>query len=484
MGNGRAQTLDARAHGAVADSLRSTLSATPSQVSLWFAALTSALGGFLFGYDWVVIGGAKPFYEAYFSITQPSTQAWAMSCALIGCLAGAVGSGLLSEWLGRRWALLISASVFAASALGTGMAESLAEFVAWRVTGGVAIGMASVLSPIYIAEIAPAHIRGKLVCLNELTIVLGILAAQIVNWLIAKPVPAGATLLDLHATWNGQIGWRRMFEAALVPAIVFLVALLFIPETPRWLARKGDWNRAQQVLQRLGGSAYAADVMSQMRVALGASADDGRTGPRRTRMAPILTVGITLAVLQQWCGINVIFNYAQEVFAAAGYALSGIMFNIVITGITMCVFTFVAIATVERLGRRALMLFGCAALAIIYVFMGYLYHAHRGGLPLLLLIVAAIAAYAMTLAPITWVILSEIFPNAVRGRLMAICTASLWAACFVLTYTFPLLNTSIGTAGTFWFYAAICAAGFLFVLKYLPETKQKSLEAIQRLWQT
>jgi MFS family permease len=207
-------------------------------------------------------------------------------------------------------------------------------------------------------------------------------------------------------------------------------------------------------------------------------------GTRPTRIAPILIVGITLAVLQQWCGINVIFNYAQEVFAAAGYALSGILFNIVITGITMCVFTFVAIATVERLGRRALMLFGCAALAIIYVCMGYLYHVHRGGLPLLLLIVAAIASYAMTLAPITWVILSEIFPNAVRGTLMAICTASLWAACFVLTYTFPLLNASIGTAGTFWFYAGICAAGVLFVLKYLPETKQKSLEAIQRLWQS
>jgi SP family sugar porter-like MFS transporter len=178
----------------------------------------------------------------------------------------------------------------------------------------------------------------------------------------------------------------------------------------------------------------------------------------------------------------VIFNYAQEVFAAAGYALSSILFNIVITGITMCVFTFVAIATVERLGRRVLMLFGCASLALIYVAVGYLYHAHLGGLPLLVLIVAAIGCYAMTLAPITWVILSEIFPNAARGTYMAICTASLWAACFILTYTFPLLNSAIGTAGTFWFYSAVCAAGFLFVLRYLPETKQKSLETIQQLW--
>jgi sugar porter (SP) family MFS transporter len=442
------------------------------------------LGGFLFGYDWVVIGGAKPFYEAHFSILQPSSQAWVMSCALVGCLAGAVGSGPLSEWIGRRRTLLISAATFAVSALGTGMGDSLPAFVSWRIAGGVAIGMASVLSPVYIAEIAPAQIRGKLVCLNELTIVLGILAAQTVNWLIAQPIATAATLLDLQASWNAHTGWRRMFEVAIVPATVFLIGVLFIPESPRWLARNGHWDRAEEVLARLGGSAYAKEVISQMRLTFSIAARESGAGALRdARVTPILVVGITLAVLQQWCGINVIFNYAQEVFSAAGYALSGILFNIVITGITMCVFTFVAIATVERLGRRALMLFGCASLALIYVLVGCLYHTHQGGLPLLVLLVAAIASYAMTLAPITWVILSEIFPNAVRGTCMAICTAALWAACFVLTYTFPLLNSAIGTAGTFWFYAAICVAGFVFVLTYLPETKQKSLEAIQQLWQ-
>jgi sugar porter (SP) family MFS transporter len=441
------------------------------------------LGGFLFGYDWVVIGGAKPFYEAHFSILQPSIQGWVMSCARVGCLAGAIGSGPMSEWIGRRRTLLISAATFAVSALGTGMADSLREFVSWRMAGGVAIGMASVLSPVYIAEIAPAHIRGKLVCLNELTIVLGILAAQTVNWLIAQPIATAATLLDLQSSWNGHTGWRRMFEVAIVPAAVFLIGVLFIPESPRWLARNGHWDRAEEVLARLGGSAYAKEVISQMRLTFSIGARKSGVGaPRDTRVTPILVVGITLAVLQQWCGINVIFNYAQEVFSAAGFELSGILFNIVITGITMCVFTFVAIATVERLGRRALMLFGCASLALIYVLVGCLYHTHQGGLPLLVLLVAAIASYAMTLAPITWVILSEIFPNEVRGTCMAICTAALWGACFILTYTFPLLNSAIGTAGTFWFYAAICAAGFLFVLTYLPETKQKSLEAIQQLW--
>src|SRR5882757_275140 len=220
--------------------------------ALWFAALTAALGGFLFGYDWVVIGGAKPFYEAHFGILEPSSQAWAMSCALVGCLAGAVGSGPISEWIGRRRALLISAATFAVSALGTGMTDSFLEFVLWRIVGGVAIGMASVLSPVYIAEISPAQIRGKLVCLNELTIVLGILTAQIVNWLIAQPILTGATPLDLQASWNGQTGWRRMFEVAAVPAAVFFVGLFFIPESPRWLARNGSWARSEAVLRRLG----------------------------------------------------------------------------------------------------------------------------------------------------------------------------------------------------------------------------------------
>jgi len=203
---------------------------------------------------------------------------------------------------------------------------------------------------------------------------------------------------------------------------------------------------------------------------------------RNPRLLPVLGTGITLAVLQQWCGINVIFNYAQEVFSAAGYALSNIFFNIVVTGVVMCVFTFVAIATVERLGRRRLMLLGCAGLAVLYIILGGLYFTHQHGLPLLLLVVAAIACYAMTLAPVTWVVLSEIFPNDVRGVCMSICTTALWGACFMLTYTFPLLNTALGTARTFWIYATVCTAGFVFVLRYLPETKQKTLEEIQQSW--
>lgn len=450
---------------------------------LWFVALVSALGGFLFGYDWVVIGGAKPFYEAYFGIVQPSREAWAMSCALVGCLIGAVSSGFLSERIGRRRSLLISAFVFTISSVGTGAAMSFSTFVLWRITGGIAIGMASGLSPIYIAEIAPAESRGKLVCLNELTIVLGILAAQTVNWLIARPVPVGASLLEIHDSWNGQTAWRFMFQAATLPALVFLTGICFIPESPRWLGRQGYWERAEHVLIRFGGEKYVIRIINEMRASFHNEANSSiGIALRNPRLLPVLGIGITLAVLQQWCGINVIFNYAQEVFSAAGYTLSNMFFNIVVTGVVMCVFTFVAIATVERLGRRRLMLLGCAGLAILYLILGGLYFTNRHGLPLLLLVVAAIACYAMTLAPVTWVVLSEIFPNDVRGACMSICTTALWAACFMLTYTFPLLNSALGTARTFWIYATVCAAGFVFVMRYLPETKQKTLEEIQQSW--
>lgn len=451
---------------------------------LWFVALVSALGGLLFGYDWVVIGGAKPFYEAYFRILQPSQQAWAMSCALVGCLVGAISSGFLSEQLGRKRALLISALVFTVSSLGTGEATTFEHFVIWRIAGGVAIGLASGLSPIYIAEIAPAAIRGKMVCLNELTIVFGILMAQVVNWLIAQPVAANVTMTEIHSSWNGQIGWRRMFEATSIPAGVFLVGLFFIPESPRWLVRKGYLDKAMRVLERIGGQDYAVTVLGDIQSSVLSHLPIKKEALQRKGMTTrVLVIGVTLAVLQQWCGINVIFNYAQDIFSAAGYALSSILFNIVITGIVMCVFTVVAIATVERLGRRLLMLSGCAGLTLVYIVLGFLYYRHVQGLPMLLLVVAAIASYAMTLAPITWVILSEIFPNEIRGTAMAISTTALWAACFLLTYTFPLLNARLGIAGTLWIYAAICAGGYLFVYTQLPETKQRTLEEIQRSWE-
>ena len=447
---------------------------------VWLAASAGALGGLLFGYDWVVIGGAKPFYELYFHLNSPSLQGWAMSCALIGCLAGALSSGLLSDRFGRRRLLTAAALVFALSSLGTGLAADFTVFVLWRMLGGCAIGLASGISPMYIAEISPAPLRGRLVSLNQLAIVFGILFAQLVNWLIARPVPAGFTPAQILASWNGQQGWRWMFAVTAIPSVLFFIATLLVPESPRWLASRGRDARALHVFERLGGVEYAQEALRDFKQASDAQPSVSlRRELSAPGMARVLILGVTLAVLQQWCGINVIFNYAQEVFAAAGYQVSGILFNIVITGAVNVVFTLVAFAAIDRYGRRFLLLAGVSGLVVIYSFLGVLYHFHSQGLPMLILVLAAIACYAVSLAPATWVVIAEIFPNRIRGSAMAIAVTALWTACFILTYTFPLLNAALGPAGTFWIYAAICLAGLLFLYLRLPETRGKTLEAIE-----
>ncbi|WP_200884963.1 sugar porter family MFS transporter [Croceibacterium mercuriale] len=451
--------------------------------AVWLCSAVSALGGLMFGYDWVVIGGAKPFYEASFGLASPTQQAWAVSCALIGCLAGAIMSGGLSERFGRKPALIVAAVIFAVSSVGTALATQFDAFVAWRIAGGVAIGMASGLSPLYIAEIAPAASRGRLVCLNQIAIVLGILGAQVVNLLIAEPVPVSATVAEIGRSWNGTSGWRWMFGAAAVPAVFFLLGCLLIPESPRWLAKRGRWAQSEQVLSRFGGADYATQAIGEIREALAAAPGRNlRSILAEPRFRRVLVIGIVLAVLQQWCGINVIFNYAQEIFASAGYAVSDTMLNIVITGVVNCIATLVALFTIERLGRRQLMLIGCSGLAVIYIVLGGCYLAGVQGWPLLLLVIAAIACYGMTLAPVTWVALSEIFPGEARGASMAVATTALWSACFLLTYSFPLLNAAAGTGLTFWLYAVICVAGLIFVYTRLPETKGKTLEEIERSW--
>lgn len=445
-------------------------------------SLVSALGGLLFGYDWVVIGGAKPFYELFFDISQsPNLQGWAMSCALIGCLAGAITSGVFSDRFGRKKLLIFSAFLFLLSALGTGGTSSFNWFITYRILGGIGIGLASNLSPMYIAEISPSSIRGKFVSLNQLTIVIGILLAQIVNWQIAQPVAETATDADILASWNGQTGWRWMFWAEMIPAGLFFILMFFVPESPRWLAKNGKEEKVESILASIGGWDYARKEYHNIKETM---SNDSSKVNFKALLQPgvkrILIIGIVIAAFQQWCGINVIFNYAQEVFEAAGYGVSDMLFNIVVTGSVNLVFTFVAIYTVDKLGRRALMLLGAGGLAGIYALMGSAYYFSISGWPLLLLVVTAIACYAMSLAPVTWVVLSEIFPNRIRGAAMAIATVSLWLASFLLTYTFPLLNEAFGASGTFWMYGIICVAGLLFIYKKLPETKGKSLEEIEK----
>lgn len=452
-----------------------------NKVFIYFICLVSAMGGLLFGYDWVVIGGAKPFYEVFFAIeNSPAQQGLAMSIALAGCLVGAMVSGSLADRLGRKPLLLLSALIFLISAYATGVFNDFYYFLSARFGGGIAIGIASGLSPMYIAEIAPGKIRGKLVSLNQLTIVLGILGAQIVNYLIAEPMPAG-TLLPAPDSWNALRGWRWMFWSAAFPAALFLLLVFFIPESPRWLVMKGRIGQARKILAAIGGERYAeAEIQS---VSKGAEKKRGSRGGLKSLLSKpyraVVLLGIVIAVFQQWCGTNVIFNYAQEIFSNAGYDLGEMLFNIVLTGITNVIFTFVAIYTVDRLGRKKLMLIGAGGLAIIYGILGTCYYSGVTGFFMILLVVAAIACYAMTLGPVTWVLIAEIFPNRVRAIAVATCTFALWVGSFTLTYSFPLLNNSLGSFGTFWLYSAICMAGYIFFALRLPETRGKSLEEIE-----
>lgn len=449
---------------------------------MYFICLVSAMGGLLFGYDWVVIGGAKPFYELYYQIADnPSDQGLAMTIALIGCLIGAMLCGSLADRIGRKKLLIVAALIFFFSAIATGMADTFSYFLVARFFGGIGIGVASGLSPMYIAEVAPTSIRGRLVSLNQLTIVLGILAAQITNWLIADPIPASFSSAEIAESWNGQMAWRWMFWAAAFPAIAFCVMACFIPESPRWLAMKGKEKAAFSILFKIGGNDYAKNELRAVKETN--NEDASQAGLATLFSKPyrkVLLIGVVIAFFQQWCGTNVIFNYAQEIFQSAGYAIGDVLFNIVVTGIANVLFTFVAIHTVDKWGRKALMKLGAGGLCGIYLILGICYFFQITGVFMIVLVVAAIACYAMTLGPVTWVLLAEIFPNRVRAVAVATSTFALWVGSATLTYTFPLLNVALGSYGTFWIYSAVCLAGFIFVCVNLPETKGKSLEELEK----
>jgi SP family sugar porter-like MFS transporter len=454
--------------------------------NLWYItgiSMVAALGGLLFGYDWVVIGGAKPFYEQFFHIAgEPALQGWAVSSALVGCILGSVISGFLTGRYGRKKMLILAAFLFLLSAAGTGGSNRFTLFVAFRILGGLGIGLASNLSPVYIAEVAPADLRGRFVALNQLTIVIGILLAQLINWFIAEPVPADASGSFLLNSWNGQTGWRYMFWAEAIPATLFMICMWFVPESPRWLIKRAKIQKAGSILSRIGGKAYAEETAAEIEASVSVENRPARTTHLMHRsIFPVVLLGVLLALFQQWCGINVIFLYAEEVFSAAGYSVSETLFNVVITGSVNLVFTFVALALVDRIGRRKLMLIGSGGLAILYAILGTLFFSGSTGLPLLLLVVAAIACYAMTLAPVTWVVLSEIFPNRVRGAAMAVATFALWSGNALLAYFFPIINTRLNASGSFWMFALICLAGFFYIKTRLMETRGRSLEEIEKL---
>jgi SP family sugar porter-like MFS transporter len=458
---------------------------TPAEFNLAFLiriSIASALGGLLFGYDLLVISGAKQFYELYFGLDTALLQGWAVSSCIVGCIVGALNVGWATEKYGRVKLLMFSALLFFISAIGSAYAANFDQFIIYRLLGGIGMGMASTLSPMYIAEVAPAKLRGRFVSINQLTIVIGILLAQLVNYFIAglHPLAEGLDDVALLASWHGQHGWKLMFAAEAIPALIFLIAMFFVPESPRWLLNQGNAKSAQRIISRIGGIDYANKTITEIATSIRNNQQQaGLFECLKPGFRKIVTMAVIIAVFQQWCGINVIFNYASDIFRDAGYQIDGTLFNLVIIGITNLAFTFVGMTLIDKIGRKPLMIVGGSGLLLCQLLIGLCYFTNTTGWYVFALALLAIAFFAATLGPCAWVMISELFPNRIRGIGMSIAVLSLWLANFILSFTFPILREALGAAGTFWIYAAICCTGIIYIKNSLPETKGKSLEQLE-----
>ncbi|MHC1767796.1 MAG: sugar porter family MFS transporter [Verrucomicrobiia bacterium] len=434
-------------------------------------SLVAAFGGFLFGYDTAVVSGAIGFLTKQFSLSAELTG-WAASSLLVGCMAGALIGGPMGDRFGRKPSLIFCAVLFALSSLASALPNALGPFAWARFAGGVAIGAASMLSPLYIAEIAPEKIRGTLVALYQLAIVAGILVVFFVNLQIQR-------IGD--ETWNTQVGWRWMFASLALPSVVFGVCMAVVPESPRWLMKMGRRSEARQVLERVGGAENAEREIAQIDAAL--REEQGRwrelftTGYRRA-----LLIGILLAVFGQFSGINSIMYYAPEIFKAAGSGTDSAFAQTVIVGAVNVVFTFVAIWFVDRAGRKPLLIAGTLVQVVALVAVGVMFQRGASGVGVLLCILLFVAAFAVAMGPIPWIVNSEIFPTKLRGRAMSVAIFCLWLADWIVTQTFPMLRESIGPAKTFWVYAFCSLLSTVFVLLMVPETKGRTLEEIEASW--
>jgi MFS transporter, SP family, xylose:H+ symportor len=425
----------------------------------------SALGGYLFGFDFAVISGALPFLRTAFQLST-WWEGFLTGSLALGCIVGCLVAGKLADRYGRKPGLMTAAMVFAVSSLGMALSNSLTVFIAMRFAAGIGVGMASMLSPMYIAEVSPAPVRGRNVAINQLTIVLGILITNLVNYQLAD---------------KGSDAWRWMFGLGTVPSLLFLIGVLWLPESPRWLYKARQNERAQRILQKIGGNDFAGETMNDIACSMSSGSKQSYSAVFAKAVRPAVLVGIALAVFQQFCGINVVFNYTSTIFESVGANLDRQLFETISIGLVNLVFTLIAMWQIDKLGRRPLILFGSLALSIIYIIMALLLKNGASAGLVSVFVLLAIASYATSLAPVTWVLISEIFPNKIRGLATSVAVISLWAAYFILVFTFPVLAENLGTYGPFWLYAGICLLGFFFIMLRVKETKGKTLEELETI---
>lgn len=441
-----------------------------SRAPLIIAASVSTLGGLLFGYDNIVISGAIGYLSRLFHLNAAGIG-WAAGCALIGCIVGCAGAGSVADFLGKKKGLALCALCFAVSSVGMLFAANLSQFVVWRLIGGLGIGAASVISPNYIAEIAPTRVRGRCVTLYQLGIVVGILAAVFVNMLIQRMG---------DEAWNMSTGWRWMFFAGIVPALLFGLMILPAVESPRWLMKMGRREQGVRVLTRINGSEEAVREAAEIESSL--AIEEGRFSELFTVFRRPLLLGVMLAALQQISGITPIFSFLPEIFRAAGTATKDAFSQSVLVSVINLLFTFVALGLVDRAGRRTLILAGTSVQFVSLALVGWFYHVHGSGLAVLVFVMSFVAGHAFGNGVACWVIISEIYPTKVRGRGMSIATTALWLVGFLGNQSFPIMQKNLGSDGTFWIFAAGALLTIILVAWLIPETKGRSLEEITRFW--
>jgi SP family xylose:H+ symportor-like MFS transporter len=456
--------------------------------------LIATLGGLLFGYDTAVISGAVGSLRAYFIDPRnlaPDTAnlLWGAvnSSALIGCIIGGLVGGWISTRLGRRGGLIVAAVLFLVSAIGAAAPEFpfaavghggpgyMWNFVIYRIISGIGVGLASMLSPMYIAEIAPAAVRGNLVAWNQFAIIFGMLVIYFINYGIAR---AGNS-----DTWLNTIGWRYMFLSGAIPAVAFLLLLFLVPETPRYLMLRGNEAGARAVLSKLTTAEDGEREIAEIRASLA----EHHSGKLLSFGALLIFIGIMLSVFQQFVGINVVLYYGPEIFRNVGFDTNASLFQTIIVGAVNLIFTVVAIVTVDRFGRKPLQIIGAVVMAVAMIALGATFALQLKGIAALLCMLLYIAGFAVSWGPVTWVLLSEIFPNQIRGKAMAVAVAAQWIANFIVSATFPILNDNRLVAGfhhgfAYWIYGVMSVLAAIFMWKIVPETKGRSLEQMEKLW--